>query len=99
MFLELSPNKTWEGFLGGFVLTHLYAFIFAPVWCAASASPSVRDVVAATRHRHARTGALDAAPNGHRYNPPFFRCSFPELNVLKRTECANDWLISTQAST
>ena len=22
-----------------------------------------------------------------RYNHPFFRCSFPELNVLKRTEC------------
>lgn len=63
VFLELSPNKTWEGFIGGFLLTHLYAFVFAPVW----------------------------------YNHPFFRCSFPELNVLKRTECANDWLISTQS--
>jgi hypothetical protein len=35
VFLELSPNKTWEGFIGGFLLTHLYAFVFAPVWCPA----------------------------------------------------------------
>jgi len=31
-FLQLSPNKTWEGFIGGFVLTVLYGVLSAPLW-------------------------------------------------------------------
>ena len=31
-FLQLSPNKTWEGFIGGFMLTLAYAVLGAPVW-------------------------------------------------------------------
>ena len=27
-FLALSPNKTWEGFVGGGVCTVIFAFIF-----------------------------------------------------------------------
>lgn len=31
-FLQLSPNKTWEGFLGGLVLTVVYAVGSVKVW-------------------------------------------------------------------
>jgi phosphatidate cytidylyltransferase len=31
-FLQLSPNKTWEGFLGGLLLTVSYGVLSAPVW-------------------------------------------------------------------
>jgi len=30
--IELSPKKTWEGFIGGFILTVLYGMLGAPVW-------------------------------------------------------------------
>ena len=31
-FLQLSPKKTWEGFIGGFLLTITYAVLGAHVW-------------------------------------------------------------------
>lgn len=30
-FLQLSPNKTWEGFLGGAMITLLFGFVFAGI--------------------------------------------------------------------
>lgn len=34
-FLALSPNKTWEGFVGALVLTVAYAYLTANMWAAA----------------------------------------------------------------
>ena len=31
-FLQLSPNKTWEGFVGGLILTVIYGVVSAPYW-------------------------------------------------------------------
>jgi phosphatidate cytidylyltransferase len=31
-FLQLSPNKTWEGFIGGLLCTLLYAVLSVKVW-------------------------------------------------------------------
>ena len=31
-FLQLSPNKTWEGFIGGLILTVMYGVLSAPLW-------------------------------------------------------------------
>lgn len=38
-FLQLSPNKTWEGFVGGLLCTLIYAVLSVKVW---ASSPFIR---------------------------------------------------------
>merc|ERR1711959_274133 len=45
-FLALSPNKTWEGFLGAGVLTLLFAYFAAPLFGTSSLRCSYNEVQA-----------------------------------------------------
>ena len=69
-FLALSPNKTWEGFLGAFLLTTLYAWFGVGWWAGAFLRCSYPEVAAAVLPAG---GALDAQlPLGHCANDAWF---------------------------
>ena len=39
---RISPNKTWEGSIGGVVVTYITAFVLIAVWCLLIASKLIK---------------------------------------------------------
>jgi len=70
-FLALSPNKTWEGFLGGAALTLVYAYYAGPAWGgSAFMRCSYAEIVAASGDGGgglAALGPLGSCENDHVY--------------------------------
>ncbi|CAE7897814.1 cdsA [Symbiodinium necroappetens] len=97
-FLELSPNKTWEGFLGSAVCTMLFALWFSRKLCAYKWMTCVPEEITLSVHalscepgqmyrpQSIDSIIVDALPSGMRASWRVLAGSIPALNAVGQLE-------------
>ncbi|CAE7814434.1 cdsA [Symbiodinium sp. CCMP2592] len=97
-FLELSPNKTWEGFLGSAVCTMLFALWFSRKLCAYKWMTCVPEEITLSVHalscepgqmyrpQSIDSIIVDALPSGMRASWRVLAGSIPVLNAVGQLE-------------
>jgi CDP-diglyceride synthetase len=83
-FLQLSPNKTWEGFLGGGFFTVVYAVLAVHVW---GASNFIRCGFHELQKQVTLSWCVVLVPSLYKYS----QCTSPLrlINVVNSPDCSS----------